>query len=342
MKSTIKDVAKLASVSFKTVSRVINNEPSVSPVLKEKVNKAIKKINYEPNLSARSLRGAASSISFIYDNPNSNYVIELQHGILGECRKQGYELLIHPCDSKSTQVCDELLQMVRRSHVGGLVLTPPLSEMATVVKALTENNIKFVRILSGSGAPDKLSPCVTVNDRHAAFSLTHHLADLGHKRIGFLCGDVEHKSSQERLEGYKAVLVERGIAVDPALILEGSYSFDSGVEGAKSIMLQDQKPTAIVACNDEIAAGALFAARMQGIAVPQELSIIGFEDSPFSRQTWPRLTTARQPNKFIAQSATALLISTIQPNPDPEKNDQDTAIVFHPELVIRDSTCTVG
>src|SRR6188768_4366163 len=107
MKATIKDVAKLAGVSFKTVSRVINKEESVGQELQDKVTQAIKELNYRPNLSARLLRGTASSIGFIYDNPNSNYVIDMQRGILNECHRQGYELVIHPCDAKSNRVTDE-------------------------------------------------------------------------------------------------------------------------------------------------------------------------------------------------------------------------------------------
>ena len=133
MKATIKDVAKLAGVSFKTVSRVVNREPSVSEDLKAKVWTAIEVLGYQPNLSARQLRGGAAFLAFIYDNPNSHYVIEMQQGILDECKKQGYELLIHPMDSKSPDVIGELERLAGNSHIAGLVLTPPLSESPELV-----------------------------------------------------------------------------------------------------------------------------------------------------------------------------------------------------------------
>src|SRR5690606_2559056 len=202
MKATIKDVAKLAGVSFKTVSRVINREASVNPELQERVLKAVKELNYQPNLSARLLRGTASSIGFIYDNPNSNYVIEMQKGILGECRRQGYELVIHPCDAKADDLIDEILGMVDRSRVGGLVLAPAMSETPEVLNALNKLKIKFVRVLSGTQPPDDKAPCVFVDDRTAAYRITQYLIDLGHKAIAFLGGEAAHKSSGERYEGY--------------------------------------------------------------------------------------------------------------------------------------------
>ena len=149
MKATIKDVAKLAGVSFKTVSRVINREPSVGEALQAKVWAAIEELGYQPNLSARQLRGAASFIAFIYDNPNSHYVIEMQHGILEECKRQGFELLIHPTDSMDADYINELRQLVSNGHVAGLVLTPPFSESEQFIEALESRDMRHVRILSG-------------------------------------------------------------------------------------------------------------------------------------------------------------------------------------------------
>ncbi len=338
MKATIKDVARLAGVSFKTVSRVINNEPTVGKDLQEKVWSAVKELNYQPNLSARQLRGAPSFIGFVYDNPNSHYVIDIQRGILNECRKQGFELVIHPCDAKHDDIHDEITAMVKRSHIAGLILTPPMSEMPSIVELLTELDVNFVRILSGSSEPDKLAPCVYIDDRKAGENITQYLIDLGHRNIGFLAGETEHKSSGERYQGYLDALNKNNIPLKPALVMPGEYSFESGVERTKRLLNTDEKPSAIFACNDEIAAGTLFAARLMGVSVPQNLSIVGFEDSPFSRQTWPKLTTAQQPNDTIAASAAAILIATVRGS---KGEDEAQAIVndFHPQLIVRDSTC---
>ncbi|UTF59876.1 LacI family DNA-binding transcriptional regulator [Gilvimarinus sp. DA14] len=334
MKPTIKDVAKLAGVSFKTVSRVINNEGTVGQELQDRVWKAVKQLNYRPNLSARGLRGAASSIGFIYDNPNSNYVIDMQKGILDECRKQGYELVIHPCDAANRSIVQEVQEMIDRSRVGGLVLTPPISENPEVLAAIGERNIKFVRVLSGAKAPDDLSPCIYIDDRNAAYAITDHLIKLGHRDIAFLGGDEEHQSSGERLAGYKAALEDNGIKYLAKRFLPGSYSFESGVERTRKLLTsKGENPTAIFACNDEIAAGTLFAARIEGIDVPRSLSIAGFEDSPFSRQAWPNLTTAAQPTSTIAQKAASLLIKSLRESKKVESEG------FYPELIVRESSC---
>ena len=334
MRATINDVAERAGVSIKTVSRVMNNEPSVRKPTLEKVLQAVKALNYQPNAAARNLAGTKSFvIAFIYDNPNAYYVIDMQIGILSACNEQGFELLIHPCNAKSQDLDAELTEMIRRSRVAGLVLTPPFSEMPSVIKTLEKLDVKFARILSGSGSSDDRSPCVFIDDHQAAFAITEHLIESGHQHIGFLCGDKEHNSSQERLKGYKAALKKHGIRINRSLILQGEYSFESGVNGAKKLLSKTDKPTAIFASNDEIAAGALFAARLMGIEIPQQLAITGFEDSPFSRQTWPKLTTAQQPTTTIARTAANLLIQATR-----TQSEQGDNTIFTPELIIREST----
>lgn len=337
MKATINDVAKHAAVSIKTVSRVMNNEPSVRQNTRDKVLAAVAELNYQPNLAARNLAGTKSySIAYVYDNPNAYYVIDMQNGILSACREQGFELLIHPCNAKDDNIEEEVTKMVKHSRVAGLVLTPPFSEMPEFVSAMTALDIQVVRIMSGDEAPDDLTPCIMVNDHEAARTITQHLIDLGHKDIGFIAGGAEHKSTIERLKGYKAALSENNISIRHDLIIDGEYSFDSGVEGAKVLMNADKKPTAIFSCNDEIAAGALFGSRLMGISIPEQLSIAGFENSPFSRQTWPKLTTADQPNTTIAENATNLLIAKT-------RKQSATNIVnqYTPKLVVRDSSSNI-
>ena len=337
--ATIKDVAKLAGVSFKTVSRVINGVSTVDASLHDRVQAAIKELDYQPNLSARHLRGRPTSIAFIYDNPNSHYIIELQKGILQSCRERGYELVIHPCDSAKADIYQELTLLARRVKVGGLILTPPLSEHEAIVDALLADDIPFVRIISASEPPDRLSPCVYIDDRHAAHEITSHLIDNGHRRIAFLGGDAEHRSSAERLAGYRSALQAKGMEADAGLVVDGQYSFQSGVARTERLLKMKDRPTAIFACNDEIAAGTLFAARVAGVDVPRELSIAGFEDSPFSRQTWPNMTTARQSNVELAATAARLLIDAVNARHD-KTADSKTPESFgvRPRLIVRGST----
>ena len=336
MKATINDVAKQAGVSIKTVSRVMNNEPSVRQPTREKVMAAVEALNYQPNLAARNLAGSkAYSIGYVYDNPNAYYVIDMQNGILSACKKQGFELVIHPCDSTKPDIIEEITAMVKKSRLAGLVLTPPFSESPEFVSKIKELDVNIVRIMSGDVAPDNLTPCVMINDRQAAYSITEHLISLGHKKIGFIAGGMEHKSTVERLNGYKDALTKHNININEDFIRDGEYSFESGVEGAKTLMSGAEKPTAIFSCNDEIAAGALFASRLMDIAIPEQLSIAGFEDSPFSRQTWPKLTTAHQPNQAIAENAASLLIAHTR-----KQTKATEEKLYTPELVVRDSTAS--
>ena len=333
MKVTMTDVAHLAGVSSKTVSRVINKERYVCVIKQEKVLQAVKTLNYQPSVTARQLRGAASSIGFVYDNPNSHYIIELQNGILDVCLENGLELFIRPCKAASLTICEDIITMVRRSRMAGLVLTPPLSEMPELLSALDENNICYVKIISGNSSDDERTICI--DDFKAAADLTQYLIDLGHKDIAFLQGDMSHGSAKQRLAGYLATLNENSIDENEAFIIEGAFSFESGVERAFQLLTLENKPTAIFACNDEIAAGCLFTAGFMSIQVPKQLSIVGFEDSPFSRQALPQLTTAKQSNKDIAAAATQLLIPLIRKNTKPKSR------VFTPELILRDSTCPI-
>ena len=333
MKITISEVAAKANVSIKTVSRVINDEPGVRAATKEKVRAAMSELDYRPSQAARSLASTQSfQVGFIYDNPNAYYIIDMQNGILDVCHQQNFELVIHPCNARSEKIIEEILSLVKRSNLDGLVLTPPLSENQQLIFELQKKNIKFVRVISGKGNPEQNGQCVFLNDRSASLAVTQHLLELGHQDIAFICGDPEHKSSHERFEGYQQALIQQGLTLNPDYLVDGEYSFESGVNGAKQLLQLKRRPTAIFASNDEIAAGALFACRLEGVDIPSEISIVGFENSPFSRQTWPKLTTAAQPTIDIAKSATELLLRQIRNQPN------DEVIEFNPELLVRDST----
>lgn len=333
MKITISEVAAQAGVSIKTVSRVMNNEAGVRSATKEKVEAAMAELNYKPSKAARSLASTQSfQIGFIYDNPNAYYVIDMQNGILDICRQQNYELLIHPCDASSSAIVEEVLTLIKRSNLDGLVLTPPLSENQQLIFELQKKNVNFVRVISGKGTEEEADHCVFLNDRAASVTITEYLIEQGHKDIAFICGDGEHKSSRERFEGYQQALKNHKLALNPDFIIDGTYSFESGVQGAKQLLNLTPKPTAIFASNDEIAAGALFACRLAGVDIPVQLSIVGFENSPFSRQTWPKLTTAEQPTSDIARAATNLLLKQIR------QQDTSEILEFNPQLLVRESS----
>ncbi len=338
-KATIKDVARRSRVSPKTVSRVINNEPAVRDRTRGRVLEAISALNYHPDFSARNLRSAKSyALGLAYDNPNPYYVISVQSGVLSSCRETGFGLQIHPCNAASPRIAEELLDLARRSRLAGLILAPPMSERPELIQYLSANGVHLVRIISAAEDPQDGFLCVYVDDRDAAYAITEHLIQLGHERIGFLWGGTAHLSSFERYKGYRRALERYGVKPDETLVLPGDYSFDDGFRGTRKLLSLGRRPTAIFGSNDEIAAGALVAAKSLGVDVPNELSIAGFEDSPFSRQSWPALTTARQATEEIARAATLLLIAELRPHTVSHHHIVGRSRGFTPELVVRGST----
>jgi LacI family transcriptional regulator len=330
--ATLDDVARRAGVSAKTVSRVANGERSVRDDTRQRVLRAIEQLDYRPNLLARGLSGAhAYTIGLVYDNPNAYYIIAMQQGALDACDDLHFGLQIRPCNSRATSLAEDLRDFAHRSRLSGLVLTTPVSERVASLQRLASYHIPFVRIISAARDPRDGFPCVYVDDRDAAYAITTHLLQLGHVRIGFLRGGRHHHASAERLKGYKDALRDYGVPLREELMIEGDYVFDDGFRGARRLLDLAEPPTAIFGCNDEIAAGALAAAQSTGLHVPYDVSIAGFEDSPFSRHSWPPLTTARQRADIIVERATRMLIARIRG----ETVDNES---FNPELVVRGST----
>ena len=330
--ATLDDVARHAGVSAKTVSRVANGERAVRAETRERVLRAIEDLDYRPNLLARGLSGAhAYTIGLVYDNPNAYYIIAMQQGALDACDDLHFGLQIRPCNSRAPTLAEDLRDFVHRSRLSGLVLTTPVSERTKALRKLAGYHVPFVRIISAAREPRDGLPCVYVDDRDAAYAITAHLLQLGHVRIGFLRGGKHHHASAERFKGYRDALQDYGVPLREALVIEGDYVFDDGFRGARRLLDLADPPTAIFGCNDEIAAGALAAAQSKGLNIPYDVSIAGFEDSPFSRHSWPPLTTARQRADVIVERATRMLIARIRG----ERIDNEG---FNPELVVRGST----
>ncbi len=330
--ATIEHVAALASVSIKTVSRVFNQEPNVRPKTRDKVLQAARQLEYWPNPSARRLASNRSFVvGLLYDNPESDYVTEIQEGVIAVCRRERYDLLIHPCRLEAPDLIEEIGRLTRHSTVDGFLLTPPVSDFGPVLDLLTERGIEFVRVSQRSHASH--APCVSVDDDRAAREMTKFLLQLGHRHIGFIMGHRDHGSSHDRLQGFRAALEAEGIEPDEALIAQGAYTFESGYEAARRLLDAAPRPTAIFASNDHMAMGVLRAVREAGLRIPQDLSVCGFDDTPMARFAWPPLTTVRQPVQEVASLATELLLGRLQ---DAEESVRDYRL--RSELVRREST----
>jgi LacI family transcriptional regulator len=330
--TTIEDVAKRAKVSIKTVSRVINNEAHVREKTRLKVERAIQKLGYRPNVSARSLASTRSYlIGLLYDNHSASYLIEIQNGALRTSRAQGYDLVIHPCHYEDPQLVDSISSIIRSRAVDGLILTPPLSDMQPLLQSLDKADVAFALIAPANAADDDRS--IYTNDQEACAEMTRYLASLGHRRIGFVIGHPDHGAVGNRYLGYRDGLKSSGMKFDRSLVQQGYNSFESGEKCGRRLLNREDRPTAIFAANDDMAAGVMKAAHEMGLSIPGDLSVAGFDDVPLARYIWPSLTTIRQPMDEMAVQATALLMNQIRGNTDDEIEH-----TIPSTLVIREST----
>ena len=310
-RKTIDDVAALAGVSIKTVSRVLNDEPSVRPDTRGRVEDAMAALNYQPSLPARSLAGRRSNlIGLVYENPSANYVFDVQSGAMARCREGKLRLFIQSCNGLGDQLIGEVLAMIEQTHVDGLVVTPPLSANRALIALLERQGLPFVRI--GPDEEDFDSPAVVIDDEAAAAAMTSYLLDLGHERIGFIAGHPEHSSSHLRKAGYQRAFEARGMTPPEDLTEEGFNTAASGREAALLLLRRADRPTAIFASNDDMAAGVVLAAHELGLEVPADLSVAGYDDTQLARIVWPTLTTIHQPTYNMSHCATGLLIDLIR------------------------------
>lgn len=332
VKATIDDVAALAGVSIKTVSRVVNKEPNVRQVTREKVQEAIARLDYRPNASARSLAGNRSYVlGLLYGAPSANYVIDVQVGVLNLCRPQGYDLLIHPCDYRSEKLPDEIAEMVHQKRIDGIILTPPLTDHMEVLAVLQRLKVPFVRIAPTLNKD--MSPYVETNDREAAYDMTCQLIAMGHREIAFITGHPDHRAVVRRFDGYRAALEEHNIPLRDELVENGLNSFASGEACARRLLAKNPRPSAVFAANDDMAAAVMMVAHQQGIKIPAQLSVAGFDDNPVAHQIWPALTTVRQPVQQMARKAADLLLKCLR-----GKETQLPPGVLSSSLILRDST----
>lgn len=307
---TIEDVAALARVSIKTVSRVINDEPNVSAATRDKVEKAIGRLKFRPSRAAKSLASRkAFTISLLYDNPCAHYVANVQTGVLSACEKYGYDLIVHPRSSPGYELAREVISLYHQARFDGVLLTPPLCDNATIVAALADEGIPTTLIAPGTAAP--IFPSVVTNDEGSSFEMTNYLLSLGHRRIAFIAGHPAHLAVQQRTAGFLRAMTDAEIAIEPELIATGFNSFTCGIEAGKKLLSLPEKPTAIFAANDEMAAGVLTIAHENQLIVPRDLSLVGFDDIPLATQLWPALTTVGQPIKEMASRATEMLLEIV-------------------------------
>ena len=330
---TINDIARLANVSKKTVSRVINDSPFVREETREKIAGIIKDLGFAPDPQARGLAFRRSFlIGMIYDNPTPQYVVNMQQGILDAMKGTSFELVIRPCNRQDPNFLYDMRAFVERQKLFGVVLPPSVSEDERLIKVLEEIDCPFVRI--ASIALDEPDSMVVTHDHIGGLEAARHLAKLGHTRIAHISGPSLFRSAHERRRGLNRGLAEAGLKLPKEFDREAAYTFESGAEAAAALLAMSPRPTAIFCGNDEMAAGVYKAARDAGLSIPRDLSVVGFDDSPMASRLFPLLTSVRLPIHDMGQMAAAKLIATARErrNHAPEK----TEVV--PVLVTREST----
>ncbi|MDB6011421.1 MAG: transcriptional regulator [Gammaproteobacteria bacterium] len=331
---TIQEVAELAEVSAKTVSRVLNHEPGVHVETRNRILKAIEQLDYQPNVNARGLAGDRSFLIGLFCDKPGDYLSEFQAGAVQRCRESDYHLTLEPWDSDSPEIGRHVNTLLRQLRLDGVILLPPVSDHPVILDTLAEKGIPTVRVAPRL-EPSK-SPSVGIDDYAAARRITRHLLDLGHRRIGFILGRPGHGATDERHRGFRDEMQSSGTPIDDTLVKVGNFLFADGLVCAEQILQAPQPPTAIFASNDDTAAAVIAVARRRGLSLPGQLSVAGFDDAPVATMIWPELTTIRQPVAALARAAAGLIIEHIPrrrgwPEPLPHR-------LLDFELLVRGST----
>jgi LacI family transcriptional regulator len=333
--TTILDVASAAGVSSMTVSRVVNGAPNVRESTRRLVLETIEKLNYSPNTAARSLAaGHATHIGLFYANPSDAYLTQFLVGALDGARRAGCHLVLEVCEGESADAQAEATRRFASTDVAGVILPPPISEYAPVHTELAAAGIPVVSVARGRPPAGSLN--VGIDDHEAARTITRHLIGLGHRHIGLIRGHPGHMASAERHRGFVDALIEAGISPADAPVEQGYFSYRSGLVAAERLIAHTPRPTAIFACNDDMAAAAVSVAHRSGLTVPGDMSIVGFDDTSLATTVWPELTTIRQPIAAMADAALTMLLGLLYRQTGANtKAGTDRTLDF--EFIIRDS-----
>lgn len=305
---TITDVATLSGVSKKTVSRVINDSALVRQGTRDVVRQVIDTLGYVPDPQARGLAFRRSFlIGMVYDNPNPQYVVNMQEGILEGLQGTDFELAVHRCDRTDPHFVDKARLFAERQKLYGVILTPSASEDDRLAEMILSTGCKLIRV--ASVLLDDRVRMIVSNDRIGGRAAAEHLLSLGHKRIALIEGRPGFRSAEERRKGFEEALAAAGMTLPQQYRFQGAYTFESGIEAAERLLSLKDRPTAVFAANDQMAVGVLQALRTRGLRAPQDLSVVGYDDFQVAVTTFPRLTTIHSPTREIGRLAAGKLLA---------------------------------
>jgi DNA-binding LacI/PurR family transcriptional regulator len=320
------DVASCAGVSHQTVSRVLNNHKSVSKKTRDKVNKAMKELGYRPNSAARALvTGKTATFGVLSHNTTLFGPASTLHAFQSEAREKNYKTtLFSPKDEDRESIILGIHELINDGVDGIVIIAPQIQRSKEIQKAI--GNYPAVLV---EGEYSASLPSINVDQQYGSYELTRHLIKFGHRNIAHISGPKDWYESRKRIHGFKTALEENALRSDS--ILEGDWSAQSGYELARQLV-KDRKITAIFAGNDSMALGALRAMNEIGLDVPNDISLVGFDDLPESRFLTPTLTTARQDFNAVGAHALNVLLDQI------ERKKIPRSIQIKPKILIRESS----
>ena len=328
-KVTIIDVAAQAGVSFGTVSRVINDDVHVKKETRERVLKTMQRLGFVVNRQARSLAGGKSnSVGLLVPDLGTGYIGEIIRGIDAELSLTSLDLILYTTHRTASKESNYVTNLAT-GMVDGLLLVLPRNP-ADFIGHLTERKFPFVLIDHQGAGCD--CPAVGATNWQGGYNATEYLIQLGHTRIGFITGSMDLGCSVDRLDGYRAALRTNHIPEAPGLIYQGDFSQPDGYAGASFLLDQPDPPTAIFASNDVMAMGVMDAVRNRNLRIPEDISILGFDDIPQASHIHPALTTINQPLEKMGRVAAQMLVDLLH---HPEKVAD--RIELPTQLVVRDS-----
>ncbi|HEX9441318.1 MAG TPA: LacI family DNA-binding transcriptional regulator [Roseiflexaceae bacterium] len=333
---TIMHVAHEAGVSYQTVSRVVNDRPDVAPETRKRVQDVIARLEYQPHAIARSLASKRThTLGLITADFSDYFFTQVIAGAEAESRKHGYRFMLGSTE-RNPQDEPEYIRLLTERHVEGILFARPSTEVDNRhLIDLLRDGVPIVT--TAYYLPGESLTVVDVDNLDGAYQATRHLLEYGHRQVAMITGPATWKSTHDRTLGFTRALEQAGAMVDPALIAEGDWSYPSGHQAMRALLARERSFSAVFAQNDRMAIGALCALREARLNVPQDISIVGYDDIPGAEYAAPPLTTIRQPMREVGAIATRLLIRAIEePDAAPEE------VLLRTELIRRSSCAKVG
>jgi LacI family transcriptional regulator len=330
MNVTIYDVAREANVSMATVSRVVNGNPNVKPSTRKKVLEAIERLGYRPNAVARGLASKkTTTVGVIIPDISNIFFAELARGIEDIATMYKYNIILSNSDQNKEKELHLLNTMLAKQVDGILFMGGNITEEH--VNEFQKSPVPIV--LAATIEPNNTIPSVNIDYEQAAFEAVAYLLEKGNKRVAYVTGPTDDPINQKKLAGYRRALETHGLTYDENLIIEGDNSYDSGIEAYEKIMELAEKPTAVFAGTDEMALGIIHSAQDHGVRIPDQLEVVGFDNTRLATMVRPRLTTVMQPMYDIGAVAMRLLTKYMN-----KENVENHIVILPHRIEYREST----